>query len=309
MKLLGFAFCLMGLGSAIGAGSAAGAELPGQMALAGRGIDLFDPGTGEIRPLVESGAGPAFSPSGEGIAYVRAGGCFPSGVPEGCYMEYSVFTKSLSDPDPAASGQQVLGWTDFFVRAVSVAPNQRLVFSAKPGPGPGEKPFGTGLEIYSVAPDGSDLRRLTENDVFDNDPTVSPDGRYIAFARRVEGRGQIFSMRVDGTQVRRLTRDKRRNRLPTWAPGGHRLAFTSADAEGLNREIFTVSSKGESKRRLTYNEATETRPAYSPDGAWIAFVRAGAIWVMRADGSFAHRILPRSDIVGYHSLDWAPAAP
>jgi Tol biopolymer transport system component len=308
MKLLAISLCLVGLGSAMGAGSAAATELPGQMVLAGRGIDLFDPRTGEIRPLVDSGAGPTFSPSGDGIAYVRAGGCFPSEVREECYTEYSLFTKSLSDPDPTAPGQQILGWTDFFVRAVSVAPNQRLVFSAKPGPGPGEKPYGTGLEIYSVAPDGSDLRRLTENDVFDNDPTVSPDGRHIAFARRVEGRGQIFSMRIDGTKVKRLTRDKRRNRLPAWAPGGRRLVFTSADPKGEEREIFTVSSKGGSKRRLTSDEAAKTRPAYSPDGAWIAFVRGGAIWVMRADGSFPHPILSRSDIVGYHSLDWAPTA-
>jgi Tol biopolymer transport system component len=308
-KLLGLALCLVGLGSATGADGAAEAELPGQMALAGRGIDLLDPGTGEIRPVVESGTGPAFFPSGEGIAYVRAGGCFPSGGPEGCYTEYSVFEKSLSDSDPAAPGRQVLGWTDFFVRAVSVAPNKRLVFSAKPGPGPGEKPYGNGIEIYSIAWDGSDLRRLTDNDVFDNDPAVSPDGRYVAFARRVHGRGQIFSMRIDGTHVRRLTRDKRRNRLPAWAPGGHRLAFISAHAQSLKREIFTVSAQGGRQRRLTHNEATETVPVYSPDGNWIAFVREGAIWAMAADGSSARPLVPSSGIAGYHGLDWAPAAP
>ena len=282
------------------------------MLLAGRGIDVFDPRTGEVRPLVDSGAAPAFSPSGQEIAYVRAGGCFPTGTPDGCYTEYSVFRKSVSELDPAAPGAQVFGWTDFFVRGVSVAPDGRLVFSAKVGPGPGEQPYGDGLEIYSVAADGSELRRLTDNDVFDNDPAVSPDGRHVAFARKVRGRAQIFSMRIDGTHVVRLTRDDRRNRLPAWAPGGRRLLFISqpaAHAEFFKREIFTVRVHDGRERRLTQNGAIETAPAYSPDGRWIAFVREGAIWVMASDGASIRRLLPGPGVTGYRELDWGPAAP
>jgi Tol biopolymer transport system component len=280
-------------------GPASAAALSGRLLVANsRGVELFDPSTDKLRRVTTSGTGPAFFPSGKGFAYVRAGAFNAPGR----YTKYSVFLKSFAERDPAVRGRQIFGWNQFFVRAVDISPKGRLVFSAEPGPGPDQ--HGRGMEIYSAALDGSGLRRLTHNHVFDNDPVVSPDGRHIAFARRVAGRGQIFSMRTDGTHEMRLTRNGRRDRLPAWAPDGRRIAFISELAKRDRREVYVVGSHGRRERRLTHNHLTENRVAYSPNGRSIAFLHAGRLWAMDADGDTPRQILTAKEPEFEGGLDW-----
>lgn len=283
---------------------AAGA-LPGRLLISAHGeIELFDAKSGDRREVAERAVSPAFAPDGGEFAYIREGGCFRT--PKGCYTEYSLFLKSLSNQRAQAPGRQVFGWKQFFVRAVDVAPGGRLIFSAEPGPGPGRR--GRGLEIYSANPDGSRIRQLTHNRVFDNDPAVSPDGRFIAFSRRVHGRGQIFTMRTDGGGAWRVTRDDGRDREPSWSPGGRRILYLSqpAGAEGL-REIYAIRADGENRRQLTFNRAIENEPTYSPDGRWIAYVRQEELWAMRPGGTDPRQVLTPRRPPGFEGgIDWAP---
>lgn len=302
MRRLAFPCCLF---LAVLLPAPAGAALPGRFLLGGggEGIDLFVPRAGTVRQVVAEGGEPAFLPGDRGFAYIRAGGCHP--IPRGCYTLYSVFAKSLAQ-GPEVPGRQVFGWKAFFVRSVDAAPSGRLVFSAEPGPGPDQK--GRGMEIYSAAPDGSGLRRLTRNRIFENDVAVSPNGERVAFSRRVNGRGQIFTMRIDGSHVRRLTQNGGRNRLPDWSPDGRRLVFISQPAGNSafgHREIRTVAASGGPERRLTFNRAIENQPVYSPDGAWIAFERGGNLWAMRADGDAPRLILRHREPPGFEgAIDW-----
>jgi TolB protein len=60
-------------------------------------------------------------------------------------------------------------------------------------------------EIYTVRPDGTGLRRLTRNGVWDTSPDWSPDGKRIVFARdRGDGRGRIYVMDARGRHARAL---------------------------------------------------------------------------------------------------------
>ena len=287
----------------------AGAEpLPGQMLLSGGNhVDLYRPASGDLRRVAQGGNEAVLFPSGEELAYIREVGCFPIGE-NGCYTEYSIFEKSL-DEEATEPGRGTFGPTDFFVRAVDVTPRGRLVFSAKPGPGPPEG-WERQMEIYSANLDGSGVTQLTHDEAFDNDPVVSPDGTRIAFSRRVHGRGQIFTMRLDGSHLMRVTRDRRRNRLPAWSPNGRRLVYLSQPAGHnafVEREIYSVAAGGGRGRRLTRNETSEEgTAAYSPDGRSIAFLNAGGVWVMGADGSSPHRILSAPGIPSYEDLDWGP---
>ncbi len=277
------------------------------MLLSGNHIDLYVPATGEMRRAAEGGDKAALFPSGRELAYIRAVGCFPIGE-ESCYTEYSIFEKSLEE-DAAAPGRGTFGPTDFFVRAVDVAPGGKLVFSAKPGPGPSPVDWPQKMEIYSANLDGTGIRQLTHNETFDNDPVVSPNGARIAFSRRIRGRGQIFTMRIDGTDVVRVTRDRKRDRLPAWSPNGRRLAYLSQPPErggSWEREIYTVGASGGPQRRLTFNEGSEGKAAFSPDGRSIAFLFLDGIWVMGANSSSPHQILSRPGLSGYQDLDWGP---
>jgi Tol biopolymer transport system component len=213
-----------------------------------------------------------------------------------------VFEKSFRRGGPKVRGRRIFGWNEFFVREVDVARDGRLVFSASPGPGP----TGT-LSIYTSSRGGRHVRRLTRGH-FDNDPVVSPDGRRIAFARRVHGRAKIFSIRLGGGGLTQLTHDRGRDRLPDWSPNGRRLVFISQprghDAFG-RREIYAVGAGGGRERRLTHNREIEDNPVFSPDGRHIAFLQDGDLWVMGAEGGAPREVLKGRGYVGFEGgVDW-----
>jgi len=115
-------------------------------------------------------------------------------------------------------------------------------------------------------------------------PSLSPDGKSLAYAAQTAGNWDIYFQRVGGKTVINLTRDcPADDTQPAFSPDGEQIAFRS-DRDGGG--IFVMGATGESVRRLTdfgYN------PAWSPDGKEIAF---GV-----ANGSD-----PRSWVGGRHGL-------
>ena len=90
--------------------------------------------------------------------------------------------------------------------------------------------FGSFLRphLYTMAPDGSDVRRLSDGLtwVVNHSPQWSPDGERLAFVA-VEGSGEtraqnLYTIRADGTNLRRLGPAISG---PSWSPDGRRLAF------------------------------------------------------------------------------------
>ena len=87
-------------------------------------------------------------------------------------------------------------------------------------------------ELYTIRPDGRDLKRLTSSPGNDAHATWSLDGEWIAFASARggfkdempvgegggQGAGDIFVMRWDGSDVRQLTDDAFEEATPAFAP-------------------------------------------------------------------------------------------
>jgi Tol biopolymer transport system component/uncharacterized membrane protein YraQ (UPF0718 family) len=144
------------------------------------------------------------------------------------------------------------------------------------------------FEIYSMLPDGSDLKRLSNNTNYDDMPDWSPDGNKIAFVSDRHGSPEIYVMNSDGSRARRLTADNGPdNALPAWSPDGTRIAYSS-ERDG-NREIYVMDADGSNPLNLTGHPGYDSSPSWSPNGQRIVFNsrRDGnlEIYVMDADGS------------------------
>jgi Tol biopolymer transport system component len=122
---------------------------------------------------------------------------------------------------------------------------------------------GANNDIYTMRPDGSNVRQLT-TDALDNEfPDWSPDGNRIAFNSNRddpdEANFEVYTMRAGGGDVRRLTFNPAGDGLPAWSPTGRRIAFGS-DRDG-SPDVFTMRADGQNQMNRTSNDAFD----YAPD--------------------------------------------
>ncbi len=83
----------------------------------------------------------------------------------------------------------------------------RIVFSCRRGKN----------QICMVKADGSELVQLTEQGN-NEDPSFSPDGRYITFTSDREGKQAVYIMRANGEAQKRISPKGLRSSGPRWSP-------------------------------------------------------------------------------------------
>jgi TolB protein len=162
-----------------------------------------------------------------------------------------------------------------------------------------------GRRLAFVRPDGAiavttrnlaKARVLVRGGLANDSPGWDPKARRLVFSRQLTASNwQIFTVRSDGSDLRTVTRGARSALDPTWAPDGRRVAFARQRPEG--RWQICISNLSVLRIRCFANgDSSDSQPAWSPDGRWLAFVRQGllrsSIWIMRPDGSGAHRVAP-----------------
>jgi Tol biopolymer transport system component len=134
-------------------------------------------------------------------------------------------------------------------------------------------------------------QRLTDNPGSSQYPAYSPDGRWIAFWRVLEGQRDVWVMPAGGGPPQRITDDPAPDYHPAWSPDGRWLAFSS-DRDG-HSHIWVVQVRDGrpvgDPRRVTSGDTTDLAPAWSPDGTRIAYMGAGAtggdIWIADVQGN------------------------
>lgn len=160
---------------------------------------------------------------------------------------------------------------------------------AKPDPSKGYVWPLDKYDFYTVNRDGTDLKRLTNYDVYTAEGILSPDGKTIVFTSLMDGDLEIYAMDVDGANVRRLTQTPGYDGGAWWSPDGKRIVYRAHHpkdttelrqyrellAQGLIRpskvELFVMDADGANQRQVTDLGGANFGPSWSPDGTKLIF--------------------------------------
>jgi|GEM_PF-2917455 len=153
-------------------------------------------------------------------------------------------------------------------------------------------------EIYLMASDGSNQRRLTVNSIVDDFPVWSPDGSRILFSSNRTGNADLYLMDTTGQISDRLTNNADTEVNISWSPDGSQVVFSVLGEENL-ADIFVLDLTNNQTTILT-DGGLNLSPTWSPDGHYIAFIsdRDGGqdIYIMEADGANVRRISQTTEL-------------
>lgn len=186
-------------------------------------------------------------------------------------------------------------------------------------------PLYKGFDVFTVKPDGTDLKRLTTTPGYDAEAVYSPDGKRILFTSARDGDLELYTMNPDGSNQVRLTHEVGYDGGGFFSPDNKRIVFRAnhpstpeavADyksllAEGLIRpsalEIFVMNVDGSEKRQVTRNGAANFCPYFHPNGRQIIFVsnmddpkkRNFDIYLINIDGTGLERVTFNQSFDGF----------
>jgi Tol biopolymer transport system component len=140
----------------------------------------------------------------------------------------------------------------------------------------------------------------------DGAPSISPDGRSIAFTSTRGGGAEIWVAAADGSGPRRVS-SLAATSAPRWSPDGGSIAF-SAMAPGLVRpDVWIVDANGGTPRRLTTDPSYETLLSWAADGRslYVMSDRTGdwEVWNVPIDGGTATRVTQGGGLRAQESAD------
>jgi Tol biopolymer transport system component len=144
-------------------------------------------------------------------------------------------------------------------------------------------------QIFSMNPDGSDVKLLNSGKGRTTCGFFFPDGKRFLYASThlagdacppAPDRSQgyvwpiypaydIFSANLDGTAIKRLTQSLGYDAEATISPDGKKIVFTSM--RGGDLDIYTMNADGTGVKRLTTERGYDGGPFFSWDGKTIVY--------------------------------------
>jgi TolB protein len=142
-----------------------------------------------------------------------------------------------------------------------------------------ESDYPQGAELYMADLDGSHLKRLTTNDAYDAEVSVSPDGQRIVFTRQIDGKLDIWMMKADGTGEKQLTfTDDWQEGAPFFLPDNKTITMRAwkRSEHGISptpMTVFTLDTDTGEVVVRTHDDWMNWAPYPTPDGKHYVFVR------------------------------------
>lgn len=133
-------------------------------------------------------------------------------------------------------------------------------------------------DIYFQRVDGTAVTQLTTDPANDVMPSISPDGKQLAFASDRAGTWDIYLMDTSGGPAIKLTEDGAQNIHPSFSPDGTQLVYSSRGSQSGVWELVLIDINRPNHRKLIGHGLF---PVWSPLGNKIVYQRArerGSRW-------------------------------
>ncbi len=178
-----------------------------------------------------------------------------------------------------------------------------------------------GAELYIAdLKDGGNVVRLTNNEYYDAEVSVSPDGSKIIFTRQIDGMLDLWMMNSDGTNEHQISfTPEWQEGAPFFLPDNKTITMRAWKREDPNAEdtghsmtlmtVFTVDTDTKVITPITTDEWMNWAPYPTPDGKHYVFVRPlvdnpmnWEVFLGSIDGSAPVRLTYNDSFDGFPSV-------
>lgn len=138
-------------------------------------------------------------------------------------------------------------------------------------------------DVYKVSMKGGKAESLTQDFAWNIHPSISPDGKKVAFISDRDGLSNVWVMNVDGTELTQVTKEKKNLiHSPKWSPDGEYLVVTKGIMSSRSipaGEIWMYHHTGgdglQIKARVSgkRDQQNIADPVFSADGRYIYFTQ------------------------------------
>lgn len=208
---------------------------------------------------------------------VRSNGLISFGVC--CEKDPGIYTIN-----PDGSGQRRILNTDSSVLYTAWAPNGTRIAYVSPG------------GVWTMSSTGSDRNRVAAGKGETYQASWSPSGKQIAFSDKYKaGKRALYVVGSSGGKPKAIYTSAHYLTDAAWSPSGKLIAFSRDSAT-----IWTVRPNGKGLKKI----GPGSHPSWSPDSKRMVFARGGNLWVMKADGTGAKRVVAAKNSV--NATAWSP---
>jgi Tol biopolymer transport system component len=143
-----------------------------------------------------------------------------------------------------------------------------------------ENNYPQGAELYTSDLDGGNVIRLTDNEFYEAEVSVSPDGEWIVFGRQIDGKMDLWRMRPDGSDEQQITfTEDWQEGAPLYLPDSETIMMRAWKRSEYGKirptpmTVFTIKHDGSERTARTFDRDMNWAPYPAPDGRHYVFVR------------------------------------